>query len=116
MKRSRGGGVRFSVPLPHRSPPPSPDVPDADATAAERFGDSQEGAEVAEHKVVEVRATGRLPEVVAQDVQSVVPRAVFAGRDGYLRVNYQKLGLTFETYDAWIRSGAKIPPTVRIEP
>jgi hypothetical protein len=54
--------------------------------------------------------------VIAQDVQSVVPRAVFAGRDGYLRVNYQKLGLTFETYDAWIRSGAKIPPTVRIAP
>jgi hypothetical protein len=52
--------------------------------------------------------------VMAQDVQSVMPQAVFAGRDGYLRVNYQKLGLTFETYDAWIRSGAQIPATVRI--
>jgi hypothetical protein len=54
--------------------------------------------------------------VMAQDVQSVMPQAVFAGRDGYLRVNYQKLGLTFETYDAWIRSGAQIPATVRIAP
>lgn len=27
---------------------------------------------MAEHKVVEVRATGRLPEVVAQDIQSVL--------------------------------------------
>ncbi|MGB6447353.1 MAG: tail fiber domain-containing protein, partial [Xanthobacteraceae bacterium] len=52
--------------------------------------------------------------VMAQDVQSVMPQAVFAGRDGYLRVNYQKLGLTFETYNAWIRSGAQIPATVRI--
>jgi Protein of unknown function (DUF3300)/Chaperone of endosialidase len=50
--------------------------------------------------------------VMAQDVQSVMPQAVFAGRDGYLRVNYQKLGLTFETYDTWIRSGAQIPAVV----
>ncbi len=52
--------------------------------------------------------------VMAQDVQSVMPQAVFAGRDGYLRVKYQKLGLTFQTYDAWVRSGAQIPATVRI--
>jgi hypothetical protein len=50
--------------------------------------------------------------VMAQDVQSVMPQAVFAGRDGYLRVNYQKLELTFQTYDAWIRSGAQIPAIV----
>ncbi len=52
--------------------------------------------------------------VMAQDVQPVMPQAVFAGRDGYLRVDYQKLGLTFETYGAWIRSGAQIPATDRI--
>jgi hypothetical protein len=51
--------------------------------------------------------------VMAQEVQQVLPQAVFAGRDGYLRVYYQKLGLTFETFDAWIRSGAQIPAVAR---
>ena len=36
-------------------------------------------------------------------------QAVFAGRDGYLRVNYQKLGLTFQTYEVWLRSRARTP-------
>jgi hypothetical protein len=52
--------------------------------------------------------------VMAQEARRVMPEAVFAGRDGYLRVNYQKLGVPFETYDAWIRSGANIPVTARI--
>ena len=47
--------------------------------------------------------------VMAQEVQSLVPEAVMRGRDGYLRVFYDKLGLTFQTYDAWIASGARIP-------
>ena len=51
--------------------------------------------------------------VMAQDVQQVMPQAVFAGRDGYLRVDYHKLGVRFETYDAWLRSGAQLPATVR---
>jgi len=42
-------------------------------------------------------------------VQSVMPKAVVCDRDGYLRVFYDKLGLTFQTYDAWISSGARIP-------
>jgi Protein of unknown function (DUF3300)/Chaperone of endosialidase len=54
--------------------------------------------------------------VMAQDVQQVVPRAVFAGRDGYLRVDYHKLGVRFQTYDAWRRSGAQLPMTVRTAP
>jgi len=52
--------------------------------------------------------------VMAQEVQQIMPGAVLRGRDGYLRVEYQKLGLTFQAYDAWIRSGAQIPVTVRI--
>ena len=32
-----------------------------------------------------------------------------AGADGYLRVYYDKLGLKFETYDAWLASGAQVP-------
>ena len=47
--------------------------------------------------------------VIAQEVQVVVPEAVARGRDGYLRVNYDKLGVKFESYREWIRSGAEIP-------
>ena len=47
--------------------------------------------------------------VMAQEVQTVMPDAVVRGRDGYLRVLYQKLGLEFETYDRWVASGARLP-------
>ena len=47
--------------------------------------------------------------VMAQEVQTIAPDAVTRGRDGYLRVNYDKLGLKFETYDRWVASGARIP-------
>jgi Protein of unknown function (DUF3300)/Chaperone of endosialidase len=51
--------------------------------------------------------------VMAQDAQRVMPQAVARDQDGYLRVNYQKLGLTFETYRHWIKSGAQIPVTAQ---
>jgi hypothetical protein len=47
--------------------------------------------------------------VIAQEVQSVMPDAVARGRDGYLVVFYEKVGLKFQTYDQWIASGARIP-------
>jgi len=47
--------------------------------------------------------------VMAQDVQQVMPAAVERGRDGYLRVDYSRLGLKFQTYDQWIASGAYLP-------
>ena len=47
--------------------------------------------------------------VLAQEVQAVAPEAVVRGSDGYLRVYYEKLGLPFQTYDAWIASGAMLP-------
>ena len=47
--------------------------------------------------------------VMAQEVQTVMPQAVVRGRDGYLRVFYDKLGLEFQTYDRWKASGARIP-------
>jgi hypothetical protein len=47
--------------------------------------------------------------VLAQEVQAVAPEAVVRGRDGYLRVDYDKLGLPFQTYDAWVAAGAKLP-------
>ena len=47
--------------------------------------------------------------VMAQEVQKVAPAAVMRGRDGYLRVDYDRLGLKFETYDAWRAGGHRIP-------
>jgi hypothetical protein len=47
--------------------------------------------------------------VMAQEVQAVLPQAVALADDGYLRVDYGKLGVTFQTYDQWIAMGAKIP-------
>jgi hypothetical protein len=47
--------------------------------------------------------------VIAQEVQAVRPDAVVRGRDGYLRVFYEKLGVPFETYDAWVAEGAHVP-------
>jgi endosialidase-like protein len=39
--------------------------------------------------------------VLAQEVQHVVPSAVSRDRDGYLRVDYDKLGIEFTTWDTW---------------
>jgi hypothetical protein len=47
--------------------------------------------------------------VMAQEVQAVRPDAVRCGWDGYLRVFYDRLGLKFETYDAWVAAGMRIP-------
>jgi hypothetical protein len=47
--------------------------------------------------------------VMAQEVQAIMPEAVTRGTDGYLRVSYDKLGVTFDTYDHWVASGAHVP-------
>ncbi len=47
--------------------------------------------------------------VMAQEVQAVMPEAVVKGRDGYLRVRYERLGLPFQTYDQWLSRGARVP-------
>jgi hypothetical protein len=39
--------------------------------------------------------------VMAQEVQKIVPSAVSRDRDGYLLVNYDRLGLKFMTWDEW---------------
>jgi Protein of unknown function (DUF3300) len=52
--------------------------------------------------------------VMAQEVQQVMPQAVARGPDGYLTVNYDKLGLKFESYDRWIKAGARIPAAPRL--
>jgi len=47
--------------------------------------------------------------VIAQEVKGIMPEAVFRGRDGYLRVDYDKVGVKFKTYHQWSTSGAQIP-------
>ena len=39
--------------------------------------------------------------VMAQEVAGFVPAAVVLGDDGFLRVNYDKLGLRLMTWDEW---------------
>jgi hypothetical protein len=40
--------------------------------------------------------------VMAQHVRAIVPDAVMRDSDGYLRVNYQRLGLRLQTWDEWL--------------
>jgi hypothetical protein len=51
--------------------------------------------------------------VMAQEVQLTRPDVVTRATDGTLRVLYDKLGLKFQTYDEWIKSGAQVPTAVR---
>jgi hypothetical protein len=39
--------------------------------------------------------------VMAQEVAAVAPEAVVQGADGYLRVDYSRLGLQLLTLDEW---------------
>ena len=39
--------------------------------------------------------------VMAQDVRKIAPDAVSRGSDGYLRVNYDRLGLRMQTWNEW---------------
>jgi hypothetical protein len=52
--------------------------------------------------------------VIAQEVQAVMPGVVKRGNDGYLRVNYDRLGITFLTYRDWLAAGAQIPIRARM--
>jgi len=47
--------------------------------------------------------------VIAQEVQTVMPKAVVRDHDGSLRVFYNRLGIKFQTYEEWITSGARLP-------
>ncbi|HET9536180.1 MAG TPA: tail fiber domain-containing protein, partial [Mesorhizobium sp.] len=49
--------------------------------------------------------------VMAQEVQTIMPEAVARGSDGYLRVNYELLGLHMQTWEEWMDSGERIPVT-----
>jgi len=45
--------------------------------------------------------------VIAQEVQTIMPEAVRRGSDGYLWVDYDRLGLKFQTYDRWIATATR---------
>jgi len=49
--------------------------------------------------------------MIAQEVRTVRPDAVTVGRDGYLRVSYERLGLPFQSYVDWHASGSRLPKT-----
>jgi hypothetical protein len=42
--------------------------------------------------------------VIAQEVQAVRPDAVVRGPDGYLRVDYGRIGVRFQTWEQWLAS------------
>jgi len=44
--------------------------------------------------------------VMAQEVLAIAPQAVLIGDDGYLRVDYDRLGLRLLTWEQWIRCPA----------
>jgi len=45
--------------------------------------------------------------VLAQEVREVAPYAVLRGADGYLRVDYARLGLRMHTWDDWVALHSK---------
>jgi hypothetical protein len=50
--------------------------------------------------------------VMAQEVENITPDAVSRDRDGYLRVNYDRLGLQFFTWNTWVaKTGGRLPQT-----
>jgi len=50
--------------------------------------------------------------VMAQEVEAVRPDAVVRGSDGYLRVDYDKLGFAMQTWEDWVAAGERIPTPV----
>jgi hypothetical protein len=46
--------------------------------------------------------------VIAQEAMKAMPQAVVRDKEGYLRVDYDKLGVPFQTYDHWLAAGAKL--------
>ena len=50
---------------------------------------------------------------MAQEVEAVMPQAVTRGRDGYLRVYYEQLGLRLQSWSEWLAEGGNIPTTTR---
>jgi polysaccharide biosynthesis/export protein len=52
--------------------------------------------------------------VLAQEVLEVAPSAVSRGADGYLRVDYARLGLRMQLWEEWIASHSKFEGAARL--
>jgi hypothetical protein len=48
--------------------------------------------------------------VLAQEVLPVVPYAVIVGEDGFMRVNYDMLGIRLMTWEEWQKTSASASP------
>jgi hypothetical protein len=46
---------------------------------------------------------------MAQEVEAARPEAVARHSDGYLRVDYDKLGFPMQTWEDWVAAGKRIP-------
>ena len=46
--------------------------------------------------------------VMAQEVARIVPNSAVHGADGYLRVDYSRLGLHLMTWEEWVASGGVV--------
>lgn len=49
--------------------------------------------------------------VMAQEVEAIMPEAVVSDEDGFLRVHYDMLGISMQTWEEWITSDQKARPT-----
>jgi hypothetical protein len=47
--------------------------------------------------------------VMAQEIEAVMPEAVVRGSDGYLLVDYDRLGVPMQTWKEWLAAGEEIP-------
>jgi hypothetical protein len=45
---------------------------------------------------------------MAQEVAQTIPGAVERGADGYLRVDYARVGLSLMTWDQWVSADQKL--------
>ncbi|HLH96352.1 MAG TPA: tail fiber domain-containing protein [Xanthobacteraceae bacterium] len=50
--------------------------------------------------------------VIAQEVRELMPQAVVEGADGFLRVDYEVLGLEMQTYADWQKREAARAPAI----
>lgn len=54
--------------------------------------------------------------VMAQEVEALLPDAVVHGDDGYLRVFYDQLGFSMQTFEAWRAAGGTLPVVASAQP